>query len=194
MIIGLAAGLVSAFVIRTSVITAKKFEKYKNVWIRGAVGCLILYVFFLLFPALKGEGYGYVSDLLRGKESVIAVGSPISSLFSGPNTLVILLGLLIVIKPFVSAVSVESGGDGGIFGPSMFIGAFLGYFISKILNLTGITVIDPVNCIAVGMGGVLAGVMHAPLTGMFLIAELTGGYKLFVPLMIVVALSSFISI
>ena len=91
VIIGLAAGLVSAFVIRTSVITAKKFEKYKNVWIRGAVGCLILYVFFLLFPALKGEGYGYVSDLLRGKESVIAIGSPISSLFSGPNTLVILL-------------------------------------------------------------------------------------------------------
>ena len=83
VIIGLAAGLVSAFVIRTSVITAKKFEKYKNVWIRGAVGCLILYVFFLLFPALKGEGYGYVSDLLRGKESVIAIGSPISSLFGG---------------------------------------------------------------------------------------------------------------
>ena len=193
VIIGLAAGLVSSFVIKTSVLTAKKAEKYKNVWVRGAVGCLILYFFFLLFPALKGEGYGYVSDLLRGKESAIAVGSPISSLFSGPNTLVILLGLLIIIKPFVSAVSVESGGDGGIFGPSMFIGAFLGYFISKILNLTGITVIDPVNCIAVGMGGVLAGVMHAPLTGMFLIAELTGGYKLFVPLMIVVALSSFIS-
>ena len=191
--IGSNVAKVSSFVIKTSVLTAKKAEKYKNVWVRGAVGCLILYFFFLLFPALKGEGYGYVSDLLRGKESAIAVGSPISSLFSGPNTLVILLGLLIIIKPFVSAVSVESGGDGGIFGPSMFIGAFLGYFISKILNLTGITVIDPVNCIAVGMGGVLAGVMHAPLTGMFLIAELTGGYKLFVPLMIVVALSSFIS-
>ena len=160
---------------------------------RGALGCLILYVFFLLFPALKGEGYGHVSSLLAGNESAIAAGSPITSWFSGPDALVVLLGILIVIKPFVSAVSIESGGDGGIFGPSMFVGAFLGYFISKILNLTGVTVIDPVNCVAVGMGGVLAGVMHAPLTGMFLIAELTGGYKLFVPLMIVVALSSFIS-
>ena len=193
VLIGLAAGLVSSFIIRTSIITARQAEKYKNVWIRGALGCLILYFFFLLFPALKGEGYGYVSSLLSGRESAIAAGSPITSWFSGPNALVILLGLLVIIKPFVSAVSIESGGDGGIFGPSMFIGAFLGYFIAKILNLTGLTVIDPVNCVAVGMGGVLAGVMHAPLTGMFLIAELTGGYKLFVPLMIVVALSSFIS-
>lgn len=193
VLIGLAAGLVSSFIIRTSIVTAKRAEKFRNVWVRGALGCLILYVFFLLFPALKGEGYGYVSSLLAGNESAIAAGSPVTSWFSGPNALVVLLGILIVIKPFVSAVSIESGGDGGIFGPSMFIGAFLGYFISKILNLTGVTVIDPVNCVAVGMGGVLAGVMHAPLTGMFLIAELTGGYKLFVPLMIVVALSSFIS-
>ena len=193
VLIGLAAGLVSSFIIRTSIVTAKQAEKYRNVWVRGALGCLILYVFFLLFPALKGEGYGYVSSLLAGNESAIAAGSPITSWFSGPNALVVLLGLLVVIKPFVSAVSIESGGDGGIFGPSMFIGAFLGYFFAKILNHTGVTVIDPVNCVAVGMGGVLAGVMHAPLTGMFLIAELTGGYKLFVPLMIVVALSSFIS-
>ena len=125
-------------------------EKFRNVWVRGALGCLILYVFFLLFPALKGEGYGYVSSLLAGNESAIAAGSPVTSWFSGPNALVVLLGILIVIKPFVSAVSIESGGDGGIFGPSMFIGAFLGYFISKILNLTGVTVIDPVNCVALG--------------------------------------------
>ena len=117
----------------------------------------------------------------------------LASLFQSPWSLILLTGVLMFVKPFVSALSVESGGDGGIFGPSLFTGAFLGYFISKFLNLTGITVIDPVNCIAVGMGGVLAGVMHAPLTGMFLIAELTGGYTLFVPLMIVVAFSSFIS-
>ncbi len=193
VVIGLAAGLVSAFVIRTSIHTAKRFEKYRNVWLRGLLGCLILYVFFLLFPALKGEGYGYVSSLISGNESAVAAGGPLAFLFHNPWMLVLLIGILTLIKPLVSAISIESGGDGGIFGPSMFIGAFLGYFFSKILNLSGVTVIDPVNCVAVGMGGVLAGVMHAPLTGMFLIAELTGGYKLFVPLMIVVALSSFIS-
>lgn len=191
--IGIAAGLVSAMVIRFSVLTAKRAERQKNVWVKGLIGCLILYVFFLLMPALKGEGYTYISALIQGRESAIPADGPLAFLFQNPWALILLVGLLVFAKPFVSAVSVECGGDGGIFGPSLFIGAFLGYFISKFLNMTGITVIDPVNCIAVGMGGVLAGVMHAPLTGMFLIAELTGGYRLFVPLMIVVAISSFIS-
>lgn len=191
--IGIAAGLVSAMVIRVSVLTATQAEKQKNVWLKGLAGCFILYGFFLLMPALKGEGYTYISALIQGHESDIPADGPLAFLFRNPWALILLFGLLVIAKPFVSAVSVESGGDGGIFGPSLFIGAFLGYCISKFLNMTGITVIDPVNCIAVGMGGVLAGVMHAPLTGMFLIAELTGGYRLFVPLMIVVAISSFIS-
>lgn len=193
MFIGIAAGLVSALVIRTSVLVAKRAEKQKNVWMKGLCGCVVLYVFFLLLPALKGEGYNFISALIQGKEGMMTDHGILASLFQSPWSLILLTGVLMFVKPFVSALSVESGGDGGIFGPSLFTGAFLGYFISKFLNLTGITVIDPVNCIAVGMGGVLAGVMHAPLTGMFLIAELTGGYTLFVPLMIVVAFSSFIS-
>ena len=114
-------------------------------------------------------------------------------MFTDPWIVIALIGVLVLLKPLASALSVESGGDGGIFGPSLFTGAFLGYFMSRLLNMAGFAVIDPVNCVAVGMGGVLAGVMHAPLTGMFLIAELTGGYRLFVPLMIVVAISSYIS-
>ncbi|MBO7146891.1 MAG: chloride channel protein [Lentisphaeria bacterium] len=191
--IGIAAGLISAFVIRVSVAIAKRAEKWNNVWIKAFCGCFILYSFFLLFPALKGEGYHFIAALTQGKENLVPDNGILKTLFETPWALIALIGMLVFIKPLVSAISVESGGDGGIFGPSLFTGAFLGYFISKFLNMTGITYIDPVNCIAVGMGGVLAGVMHAPLTGMFLIAELTGGYKLFVPLMIVVALSSFIS-
>ena len=191
--IGIAAGLISAMVIRISVVLAKRAEKQQNVWIKGLVGCSILYVVFLFLPALKGEGYSFITALIQGKENLLPDNGILSSLFQTPWSLIVLTVVLLFAKPFVSALSVESGGDGGIFGPSLFIGAFLGYAISKFLNLTGIAVIDPVNCIAVGMGGVLAGVMHAPLTGMFLIAELTGGYRLFVPLMIVVALSSFIS-
>ncbi|MBQ9335965.1 MAG: chloride channel protein [Lentisphaeria bacterium] len=191
--IGVAAGLLSALVIRTSVVVAKRAEKQKNVWLKGLYGCVVLYLIFLLLPALKGEGYRFIMDLIRGNENTLPDGGVLSVLFRTPWSLIVLTVVLMFVKPFVSALSVESGGDGGIFGPSLFTGAFLGYAISKFLNLTGIAVIDPVNCIAVGMGGVLAGVMHAPLTGMFLIAELTGGYRLFVPLMIVVALSSFIS-
>jgi len=192
-LIGIAAGLISSLVIRTSVTVAKQAEKQKNVWLKGLLGCMILYLIFLLLPALKGEGYGFIMDLIRGKEETLPDNGVLTFLFRSPWSLIILTVVLMFAKPFVSALSVESGGDGGIFGPSLFTGAFLGYGMSKFLNLTGIAVIDPVNCIAVGMGGVLAGVMHAPLTGMFLIAELTGGYRLFVPLMIVVALSSFIS-
>lgn len=191
--IGIAAGLLSAFVIRTSVTVAKRAEKQKNVWLKGLYGCVILYLIFLLLPALKGEGYSFIMDLIRGKENTLPDNGVLAFLFRNPWSLIVLTVVLMFAKPFVSALSVESGGDGGIFGPSLFTGAFLGCAISKFLNLTGIAVIDPVNCIAVGMGGVLAGVMHAPLTGMFLIAELTGGYRLFVPLMIVVSLSSFIS-
>ena len=193
VLIGIAAGLLSALVIRTSVTVAKKAEKQKNVWVRGLIGCLVLYVVFLLLPALKGEGYRFIMDLIRGRENTLPDQGVLTFLFQNPWSLIVLTVVLMFAKPLVSAISVESGGDGGIFGPSLFTGAFLGYAMSKFLNLTGIAVIDPVNCIAVGMGGVLAGVMHAPLTGMFLIAELTGGYRLFVPLMIVVALSSFIS-
>ena len=120
-----------------------------------------------------------IMDLIRGRENTLPDQGVLTFLFQNPWSLIVLTVVLMFAKPLVSAI--------------LFTGAFLGYAMSKFLNLTGIAVIDPVNCIAVGMGGVLAGVMHAPLTGMFLIAELTGGYRLFVPLMIVVALSSFIS-
>lgn len=192
MLIGLGCGVISAFMIKFSAALAHLTEHYSNVWIKGVYGCIVLYFFFLLFPALKGEGYSFITDLIRGNESTVTEGV-LHPLFTNPWTVIALIGVLVLLKPLVSALSVESGGDGGIFGPSLFTGALLGYFLSKILNMAGIAVIDPVNCVAVGMGGVLAGVMHAPLTGMFLIAELTGGYKLFVPLMIVVAISSYIS-
>lgn len=193
VLIGIAAGLISSLVIRTSVTVARKAEKQPNVWLKGLYGCVFLYLIFLLLPALKGEGYRFIMDLIQGNENTLPDNGVLSCLFKSPWSLIVLTVVLMFAKPLVSAVSVESGGDGGIFGPSLFTGAFLGYGMSKFLNLTGIAVIDPVNCVAVGMGGVLAGVMHAPLTGMFLIAELTGGYRLFVPLMIVVALSSYIS-
>ena len=192
ILIGLGCGVISSFMIKISASLAHLTERYSNVWLKGLYGCLVLYVIFLFFPALKGEGYSFITDLIRGNEHTVTEGI-LHPVFTDPWIVIALIGVLVLLKPLASALSVESGGDGGIFGPSLFTGAFLGYFMSRLLNMAGFAVIDPVNCVAVGMGGVLAGVMHAPLTGMFLIAELTGGYRLFVPLMIVVAISSYIS-
>lgn len=99
---------------------------------------------------------------------------------------------MILVKVFAASITIGSGGNGGIFGPSLFTGSLLGFFFSHLINYTGITTLSEHNFIAVAMGGLISGVLHAPLTGIFLIAEITGGYILFVPLMIVSAMAYFI--
>ncbi len=195
LLLGILAGMISAFVIHMSCSMAKRFEPMKNIWLRGLLGACILYAAFLLLPALRGEGYNFVNHLLNGSEQEIMAGSPIGFLFEHKWIFLALIGFLILLKAAVSPAGIESGGDGGIFAPSMFIGAFLGFFTARLVRMShfpGWEAISEKNFIAVGMGGVLAGVMHAPMTGIFLIAEITGGYKLFVPLMIVASLSCYI--
>lgn len=195
ILLGLAAGLVSAYVIRSSIVVGKKFSLIRNVWIRGLIGCVIAYFVFLVLPMLRGEGYGSVDLLIQGKETELLTGSPAAFLFQNPWCLLALAGFLVFAKAAISSACLATGGDGGIFAPSMFTGAFLGFFLAKLIRMLGIYSFGHVsenNFIAIGMGGVLAGVMHAPMTGIFLIAEITGGYKLFIPLMIVASLSCFI--
>ena len=132
---------------------------------------------------------------MHTEQEALYQSSPLAAVFSDPWVFLLLTFLLVFLKAMTSISSLESGADGGIFAPSMFIGAFLGYSISKFIHMTGLAwggYISELNFLAIGMGGVLAGVMHAPLTGIFLIAELTGGYRLFIPLMIVSALSTFV--
>ncbi len=142
---------------------------------------------------LRAEGYDFVNALFDGHDSKLLENSPIGFLFENPWIFLGLIGVLVFLKAILSSVSLASGADGGIFAPSMFIGAFSGFFVARFLNLLGLLEAGLMpNFIAVGMGGVLAGVMHAPMTGIFLIAEITGGYRLFVPLMIVASLSCYI--
>ncbi len=195
LLLGILAGMISAFVIQTSCSVAKRFDPMKNIWLKGLLGAGVLYVAFLLLPALRGEGYNFVNHLLNGSEQDIMTGSPVAFLFEHKWIFLALIGFLILLKAAVSPVGIESGGDGGIFAPSMFMGAFLGFFTARLIRMShfpGWETISEKNFIAVGMGGVLAGVMHAPMTGIFLIAEITGGYKLFVPLMIVASISCYI--
>lgn len=196
ILLGVAAGLVSAYVIRTSLLISKRFGIIRNVWVRGAAACIMLYFVFLLLPILQGEGYSFINHLVRGDALDMMAPSPVCFLFENRWMFLALAGLLVFAKAAVSSVCLAGGGDGGIFAPSMFTGALLGFFCARLvrmLDFYGSAQISETNFIAIGMGGVLAGVMHAPMTGMFLIAEITGGYKLFIPLMIVTSLSYFIS-
>ena len=180
VILGAAAGLVSVFVIKMYTQISKRYGRVRNPWVKGLIGSAILYLAILLFPALRGDGYPFISHLISDPETLYA-GSPIASIFANPRVFLLLTFLLVFLKATTSISSLESGADGGIFAPSMFIGAFLGYSISKLVHMAGLVwggYISDLNFLAIGMGGVLAGVMHAPLTGIFLIAELTGGYKL----------------
>lgn len=195
VVFGILAGCVAALIIKASCNIARQFEPMKNVWLKGFFGAAILYVTFLLLPVLRGEGYPFVNALIHGSENGIMENSPIEFLFDNRWVFLALIGILVLLKAVISPVGIESGGDGGIFAPSMFMGAFLGFFAARfirMLQLPGWNAISEQNFIAVGMGAVIAGVMHAPMTGIFLIAEITGGYKLFVPLMIVASVACFI--
>ncbi|MFA6815372.1 MAG: chloride channel protein [Lentisphaeria bacterium] len=193
ILMGLSCGLLSAYIIRMTLVVEKVLSRHDSIWGKALFSSVILYFVFLLFPTLKGEGYYLIGALLSGHEEVLAMGGPFSFLLMHSWLFLPLLCCLLLLKPMVSSMTIGGGGDGGLFGPSLVVGAFTGYFFYKFLNIEGVMSISAANCIAVGMGGVLAGVMHAPMTGMFLIAEMTGGYTLFVPLMITVSLSSFIS-
>ena len=194
VVLGVLAGLVSAYTIKGSIYLGRKWEILKNPWLKALVGGAILYLMFLLLPALKGEGYTFISAIVDGNDSYIMKYSPFGK-FIGTGWLFLgVCVLLVLLKVFTASATLESGGDGGIFAPSMFIGAFTGFCLARFVNMIAPAhQLSEVNFIAVGMGGVIAGVMHAPMTGMFLIAEITGGYKLFIPLMIVASLSCFIS-
>lgn len=195
--LGIISGLMSAYIIRGSIELGKKWDFIKNPWLKALTGGAILYLMFLLFPALKGEGYGYISAIVQGEDSFVMKNSLLSKFFDCSSGWILLgiCALLTFLKVVSSTTTLESGGDGGIFAPSMFIGAFTGFCLARFVNMTAPANLhlNEINFIAVGMGGAIAGVMHAPMTGMFLIAEITGGYRLFIPLMITASLSAFIS-
>lgn len=154
-------------------------------------GGLLLSILIFLFPSLYGEGYDTLGILLNGKTEADWNVVMNNSLFYGHgNLLIVYIGLVMLTKVFATSATNGAGGCGGTFAPSLFVGGFTGFFFARIWNMQQIGVYIPEkNFTLLGMAGVLAGVMHAPLTGVFLIAELTGGYQLFMPLIIVSVVS-----
>jgi CIC family chloride channel protein len=143
----------------------------------------------ILFPPLFGEGYQTITDLANLTPGKLFQNSILYPFIDDNRQHIILLGLLIFIKPVAAALTIGSGGNGGNFAPALFVGAYLGFVFARIVNLLGFSHIPESNFTLVAMAGILSGIFYAPLTAIFLIAEITGGYELMIPLMIVSALS-----
>lgn len=187
--LGIFAGLVSAYFLRVTFSVEKRFKAIESPWKRFLIGALFLGILIYIFPALYGEGYEAVNSALKGDYSPI-FGNPMFARLKGIDWVTLLLFFgIIVFKAFATSLTFGAGGVGGTFAPALFIGAFTGLLFSLTVNYLGIGELDASKFALVGMSGLVAGMLHAPLTGIFLIAEITNGYALIVPLMIVSSIS-----
>ena len=192
ILLGIVCGLISLYFSKTMFRIEGEFRKLKSQRTRYLISAAILSLLIFLFPPLYGEGYDSVNILLDGQYTQLLDGS-IFEAFSSSYWVVFAFFLLTVLfKVFASVATNSGGGCGGLFAPTLFVGGLTGFLFSYLVNyFSSMRVfISPKNYILLGMAGLMAGVMHAPLTGVFLIAELSGGYNLFLPLMLV-SLTSF---
>jgi len=188
ILLGIFCGLVSLYFIRLMTACENVFRKLgEHHYLKLALGGIVLSSLIFLFPSLYGEGYSSINILLNGRTEADWNTILNNSLFYGQgNLLLYYIGLVLAFKVFATSATNGGGGCGGTFAPSLFIGAFAGFFFSRLWNINKVSIYLPEkNFALLGMAGVMAGVMHAPLTGIFLIAEITGGYQMFIPLMIV---------
>ncbi|HEY4785567.1 MAG TPA: chloride channel protein [Bacteroidales bacterium] len=193
ILLGGLCGLLSVYMTRVTLNLERFFTKQRNIYVKALLGGTSLGVLILLFPPLYGEGYDTVKDLLAGSYGALLNFSFFDVFKDNPWIILIVTVFVIILKVVASSFTTGSGGNGGIFAPSLFTGALTGFGLAFFINTIGFGHLHIGNFIVVGMAGILSGVVHAPLTAIFLIAEITGGYVLFVPLMIVSALSYFIS-
>jgi len=190
VVLGVTCGLVSLYFTRSMNWMEGIFGRLHNPWLKFLLGATVLGLLIYFLPALYGEGYNVIGQLLQNATAEDVVQN---TLFSGggQRALLLYLALVLLLKVFASAATNGGGGCGGVFAPSLFVGALTGFVFAALWNqLLGIADgraghMSLQNCVLFGMAGLMSGVMHAPLTGIFLIAELTGGYQLFVPIMIV---------
>ncbi|GHT40194.1 chloride channel protein [Bacteroidia bacterium] len=193
LLLGIACGLFALYFTRAMIWIERIFKRLQSFWKKFALGATILSVLIFLLPPLYGEGYDTILHLLDNDYDTLMDGS----LFYGLNKsywgIVIFMALVLSTKVFASSATNGGGGCGGVFAPSLFLGSIVGFIFSHTMNMAfplslfndGAMHLPEENFSLMGMAGVMAGVMHSPLTAVFLIAELTGGFDLFLPLMIV---------
>lgn len=193
ILLGVLTGLVSIYYARIFTWIDRGMKRVANPWYRVIVGGILLFVFLSIFPPLFGEGYISVSSLAQLRPSDLTASSILRAFITSEGSLLLFLSGLMLLKVVAAAITIGSGGNGGSFAPSLFTGAYLGFVFSRLLNLMGVNNVPTTNFVLVAMAGVLSGVFYAPMTGIFLIAEITGGYGLMIPLMIVSVISIIIA-
>ncbi|MDF2438303.1 MAG: Cl-channel, voltage-gated family protein [Bacteroidota bacterium] len=181
IILGILAGLNSTYLTATVIFIKKKFSAFKNEKLKILTGALIVGILLFIFPPLFGEGAHTIKNLLNGASTMYVKGILVSFV------------LILLLKPVCASLTLAAGGDGGIFAPSLFMGAVLGYVLAIVLNHFFNADVIPLNFMLVGMGSVLSSSIHAPLTAIFLICGLTGNYALIIPLAIACIISKLIS-
>ena len=187
LILAISCGLCALYFIRTTLTMEDKLGRLKNPFFKWLISALALGILILLFPPLHGEGYNFLGPLLNGKAAEIG-DTPLSFLMTREWAVPVFFLLVLLLKVFSMTFTNAGGGVGGTFGPTLFVGAIAGFVVATSLNLLKADV--PVsNFVLVGMAGLMAGVMQAPLTAIFLIAEISGGYTLLVPLILTSAIS-----
>ena len=194
VLMGIGAGFLSLYYARVFKRVDGRLHHWKtSPYIKALAGGLMLAGFFLLFSPLYGEGYESVKMLANGDPARILPGATWLHQIPLNALLLIFTGCILFLKPIAAAITIGSGGNGGNFAPSVFVGAYWGFFFSRLLDVTGWVHLPESNFTLVGMAGLLSGVMYCPLTAIFLIAEITNGYELFIPLMIVSSIAYFIA-
>lgn len=194
LLLGVFCGLVSLYFTRVMNKVEGMYRNLGGYWKKFLLAGAMLSILLFLLPPLYGEGYGTITSLLNGQYSHLMDTSPFYALNGNYWGVLIFLAIILLLKVFASSATNAGGGCGGIFAPSLFLGCIAGFVFAHTSNFFRFTMyLSEKNFALLGMAGLMAGVMHAPLTGVFLIAELTGGYDLFLPLMIV-SVSSYITI
>ncbi|MBA3705719.1 MAG: chloride channel protein, partial [Bacteroidetes bacterium] len=189
IILGLLAGFVSLYYVNFFDKIEQKFKKIRSKYNRWLIGGFSLAILLAFFPSLFGEGYESIKSLAELKPELLFKDSIISNFIKDQWIIFLFISFTLLLKAFAVGITLGSGGNGGNFAPSLFVGAHLGFSFTYLLMLLGFNNIPASNFTIVAMAGILSGVFHAPLTGIFLIAEITGGYELIIPLMIVSSIS-----
>ncbi|MBN1118727.1 MAG: chloride channel protein [Bacteroidales bacterium] len=184
ILLGIFTGFISLYFTRVTMWIEKVIGNLKNSYAKWIIGGTLLGLMILLLPPLYGEGYDTLNALLNGNSDELTLGSMFYNHSDKFWIMILFFVLILIFKVFATAITTGAGGVGGIFAPTLFMGGVAGYLLAKILNIFNFIGVSERNFALVGMAGMMAGVMHAPLTAVFLIAEITGGYALFIPLLI----------
>ncbi len=184
IVLGIITGFVSVYFIKMYTFFGKIFEKMESLWTRLVFGGVGLGILIFIFPSLFGEGYESINSCLAGDLEFLFNNSLFYGLKEELWAALILMTLVILFKIMATSLTFGAGGVGGIFAPTLFTGVNTGMLFAQLLHITGIRHVNSNNFALIGMAGLIAGVLHAPLTGIFLIGDISGGYKLFVPLMV----------